>query len=95
MEESLGTLEEGHRRDENPRFLGLTVTPAVGEVGQCLENGRGTSPWLCYDDLYYSGPEDVRGTTRNEAARNDSGVWSLESVSPCPKVILQSSNPSS
>lgn len=38
-------------RDENPRFLGLTVTPAVGEVRQCLENGRGLSPWLCYNDL--------------------------------------------
>ena len=95
MEESLGTLEEGHGRDENPRFLGLTVTPAVGQVGQCLENGRGTSPWLCYNDLYYSGPEDGRGATRKEAARNDSGVWSLESVSPRPEVTLQSSNPSS
>lgn len=34
MEESLGTLQEGHGRDENPQFLGLTVTPAGGEVGR-------------------------------------------------------------
>ena len=77
MEESLGTLEEGHRRDENPRFLGLTVTATVGEVGQCLENGRGTSPWLCYSDLYYPGPEDGRGTLgmRQQGMTQESGAW--------------------
>lgn len=78
MEESLGTLEESHGRDEKPLLFGLVVAAAVGEVGQCLENGRGISPRLCYNDLHCSGPGDGGGAASSKAAGNNPGDWSLE-----------------
>lgn len=82
MEESWGTLEESHRRGENPRLLGLELEQ-LKRWGQYLREWLGISPWT------QLGKRMLRGTRERPPRQRSDGA----SMQPACEFSIFKSHP--